>query len=166
MSSDVLSAALIMASDINELDSNGLLHFGNTFKDSITPPSKISSQIKDGAMSLAGSVCSYIFWTMFIVSVVIIISMAYIELLSWLIAGILIIIIGIVVLMMASLLYNRVYDYTVLANKEMNDHVSDYTSGILQDFITALKNGMLSYASNRNKNDELPYVNLDEDIEF
>jgi hypothetical protein len=24
----------------------------------------------------------------------------------------------------------------------------------------------LSYASNRNKNDELPYVNLDEDIEF
>jgi hypothetical protein len=166
MSSDLLSAVLIMASDVNELDSNGLLHFGMTFKENINPPTKISNQVKDGAMSLAGSVCSYIFWTIFIVATVIIISMAYIEIVSWLIGGILIIIIGIVVLIMASLLYNRVYDYTVLASKELNDHVSDYTSGILEDFITALRNGILAYASNRSKEDKMPDIDLDEDIEF
>lgn len=161
---DLLNAALTMVGDISQLDKDGLTSFGAAFKENIHPPSKISNQVKQGAMSLAASACSYIFWTIFIVASVILLSLAFLEIITWLVAGVMILIIGGLILLMASLLYNRVNDYTSLATKELNTHIAEYSERILGDIINALKSGIIAYASNRSGTSDVPepdYGDLD-----
>jgi len=165
MSTDVLSASLTMFGDLDQLDENGLQHFAKAFKDSITPPNKISSKIEDGALSLAASACGYIFWTIFFVAVGILFFLAYNEIISWLSVGIMTIITGAIVLLMASLLYNRVNDFTRIAKREINSHIADYTENVMADIIKAVKNGIVAYADNRTKVDVYKDIS-NEDIEI
>lgn len=59
------------------------------------------------------------------------------------------IVIGLLVLLMASLLYNRIHDYLRLVDKELRDHVADYTSGMFENIINAFKSGVIAYGQNR-----------------
>lgn len=149
MSKDLLSSALIMVSDVDNLDKDGLEAFNHAFKSSLEPPTTISTKIESGAMSLAGSACGYIFWTIFFVATAIVIALACVEVISWPVSTILIIIIGAGILLMASLLYNRVNDFVSRAKSELNSHMSDYTEGMMENVINAFKNGVVAYASHK-----------------
>jgi hypothetical protein len=58
------------------------------------------------------------------------------------------------VLLIASLLYNRVNDYLNLANKEINSHIADYTQNIFGDLTNAIKAGLNAYACSRTPKEE------------
>lgn len=153
--SGLLEGAFLMFNDIDKLDLNGMNGFGNAFRSEIKPPTKIVKEFRSGAMNLAWSATSYIFWTIFIVAVVIVFCLAYIHIISWTSAIIISIITGLLVLLMASLLYNRINDYLKRVDKEFKDHVADYTSGMFENIVNAFKSGIIAYAENRTKEDQL-----------
>lgn len=153
----ILENAFLMFNDIENLDQNGLSEFGNSFRSEIKPPTKIVKEFRSGAMNLAWSATSYIFWTIFIISIVIVFFLVYLNIISIMSGFVITIVIGLLVLLMASLLYNRINDYLRLLDKDLRDHVADYTSGMFENIINAFKSGIIAYGNNRsNKKDVDP----------
>jgi MFS family permease len=153
--SGILEGAFMMFNDIDKLDTNGMNGFGNAFRSEIKPPTKIVKEFRAGAMNLAWSATSYIFWTIFIVAVVILFCLAYAGTIGWTAAIIISIIVGLLVLLMASLLYNRINDYLKRVDKELRDHVADYTSGMFENLVNAFKSGIMAYAEERTKENQI-----------
>lgn len=147
--SDILSCAFVMVNDIGKLDSKGMEGFTRAFKEQIQPPTEIVNEFKNGAMNLAGSATTYIFFTIFAIAAAIILGLAYVGVLSWIAAVVITFVVGLLVLLIASLLYNRVSDYMTRANKEIDEHIADYTGRVFGDVTNAIKAGLCAYAAER-----------------
>lgn len=151
---DLLNSAFLMINDIGNLDPIGMEGFTRAFKETIHPPTVIVDEFKNGVMNLAGSATMYIFFTIFAIAAVILLCLAFVNVLSWVTSIVIIVVVGLLVLLIASLLYNRVNDYLNLANKEIDSHIADYTQNIFGDITSALKAGLNAYACYRTPKEE------------
>lgn len=151
----ILEGAFTMFNDMDKLDPDGMKGFNDAFKSELKPPTKIINEFRSGAMNIAWSATNYIFCTIFIVSIMIMFCLAYIGTITWVSAAVISLVIGLLVLLMASLLYNRINDYLNLVDKEFKEHIADYTSGMFENIIGAFKSAVIAYAAERSCENEI-----------